>query len=96
MNNAGVPQSFFTNLMVILLFVSGLVLAFLVAWAGRRESAERKAGYTTLRFGDKKLMQRDPHMGRIIRLAGADFLDRQHFAEILEKTKTEANKQQAH
>lgn len=34
-------------------------------------------------------------MGRIIRLAGADYLDRQHFAEILEKTKAEAEKLQA-
>ncbi|MEV4953221.1 hypothetical protein [Paenarthrobacter nitroguajacolicus] len=73
--------------MVTLIFVSGLVLAFLIGWVGVRERAERKAGYTTLRFGDKKLMQRDPYMGRIIRLAGAGFLDRQHFAEILEKTK---------
>ena len=35
-------------------------------------------------------MQRDPYMGRMIRLAGADYLDRQHFAEILERTKAEA------
>ncbi|WP_286179396.1 hypothetical protein [Arthrobacter sp. ISL-95] len=37
-------------------------------------------------------MQRDPYMGRIIRLAGADYLDRQYFAEILKKTEAEANK----
>lgn len=32
-------------------------------------------------------MQRDPYMGRTIRLAGADYLDRQHFVEILEELK---------
>lgn len=95
LNNAGIPQSFFTNLLLGLLAVSGLVLIVLINWAGFREDAEKKAGYTTIRLGNKKLMQRDPYMGRIIRLAGADFLDRQHFTEILERTKAEAEKRQA-
>jgi hypothetical protein len=95
LNTTGVPQSWFTNLMVTSLLISGLVLAFLVGWVGLRERAERKAGYTTLRLGDKQLMQRDPYMGRIIRLAGADYLGRQDFAEILERTRAEAMKHQA-
>ena len=95
LNNSGVPQSFFTNLVLGLLLVSALFLMVIVNWASARESAEKKAGYTTVRLGDRKLMQRDPYMGRIIRLAGADYLDRQHFAEILDKTKAEAEKQQA-
>ncbi|MEI2277449.1 hypothetical protein OHC50_08240 [Paenarthrobacter ilicis] len=64
----------------------------LINWAGFREDAEKKAGYTTIRLGNGKLMQRDPYMGHIIRLAGADYLDRQHFAAILEQTKAEAKK----
>ncbi|WP_284978677.1 hypothetical protein [Arthrobacter sp. fls2-241-R2A-200] len=52
--------------------------------------AERRAGYTTLLYGEKKLMQLDPYMGRVIRLGGAPYLDRQRFAEILEATKAEA------
>lgn len=95
LNNSGVPQSFFTDLVLGLLLVSALLLIVLINWAGFREDAERKAGYTTIRLGNRKLMQRDPYMGRIIRLAGADYLDRQHFAEILERTKVEAQKQQA-
>ena len=31
----------------------------------------------------------------IIRITGADYLDRQHFAEILEETEAEADKHQA-
>lgn len=95
LNNSGIPQSLFTDLLLGLLVVSGLALIVLINWAGAREDAEKKAGYTTVRLGNRKLMQRDPYMGRIIRLAGADYLDRQHFAEILEKTKAEAEKQQA-
>jgi hypothetical protein len=71
-----------------LLLLSALLLIVLINWAGFREDAERKAGYTTIRLGNRKLMQRDPYMGRIIRLAGADYLDRQHFAEILERTQS--------
>ncbi|MCT9868996.1 hypothetical protein [Paenarthrobacter aurescens] len=84
----------FTDLLLGLLLVSGLALMVLINWAGFREDAEKKAGYTTIRLGNRKLMQRDPYMGRMIRLAGADYLDRQHFAEILERTKAEAEKQQ--
>lgn len=94
LNNSGVPQSFLTDLVLGLLLVSALLLAALINWAGFREGAEKKAGYTTIRLGDRKLMQRDPYMGRMIRLAGADYLDRQHFAEILERTKAEAKTQQ--
>lgn len=95
LQNAGIPQSLFTDLLLGLLLVSGLVLILLINWAGFREDAEKKAGYTTIRLGNKNLMQRDPYMGRIIRLAGADYLHRQQFAEILEKTKAEAEKQRA-
>lgn len=92
---AGVPQSLFTDLLIGLLLVSGFVLVVLINWAGFREDAEKRAGYTTIRLGNKKIMQRDPYMGRIIRLAHADYLERRHFAEILERTKAEAEKQQA-
>ncbi|WP_284987669.1 hypothetical protein [Arthrobacter sp. fls2-241-R2A-172] len=90
LSNAGIPQSLFTNLLLGLLAVSGLILVVFINWAGLREDAEKKAGYTTLRFGNRQLMQRDPYMGRIIRLAGADYLDRQYFNEILDKTKAES------
>ena len=93
LNNSGVPQSLFTNLVLGLLLVSALFLMVIINWASARESAEKKAGYTTIRLGDRKLMQRDPYMGRLIRLPGADYLDRQHFAEILERTKAEAKTQ---
>lgn len=94
LQKAGIPQSLFTDLLLGLLVVSGLALIVLINWAGFREDAEKKAGYTTIRLGNRKLMQRDPCMGRIIRLADADYLDRRHFAEILERTKAEAEKRQ--
>ena len=53
----------------------------LINWRASGKMLEKKAGYTTIRLGNRKLMQRDPYMGRMIRLAGADYLDRQHFAE---------------
>ena len=95
LNNARTPQSLFTDLLLGLLAVSGLALMVLINWAGFRERAEKKAGYTTIRLGNRKLLQRDPYMGRMIRLAGADYLDRQHFTEILERTRAEAEDQQA-
>lgn len=49
---AGVPQSLFTDLLIGLLLVSGFVLVVLINWAGFREDAEKRAGYTTIRLGN--------------------------------------------
>ncbi|MFI2565402.1 hypothetical protein [Paenarthrobacter sp. NPDC018779] len=87
---AGIPQSWFTNSLVGLFASSSLLLIVVVNWAESRVRAEKKASYTTLRLGDKQLMQRDPYMGRVIRLAGGEYVDRRRFAEILAATKADA------
>ncbi len=48
-----------------------------------------RAGYTTLRTSRNELMQRDPYMGRVIRLAGATPLERHHFLQIVAATKVQ-------
>ncbi|WP_426004550.1 hypothetical protein ACPFL9_19090 [Paenarthrobacter sp. NyZ202] len=93
LNNGGVPQSWFIDVLGILMLVSIAPVVVLIGWCASRERAERRAGYTTLRLGDRKLAQREPYMGRIIRLAGTDYLDRRHFAEILDATRAQAGKQ---
>ncbi len=89
------PQSWFIDVLGILMLVSITPVVVLMSWCASRDRAERRAGCTTLSLGDRKMAQRDPYMGRIIRLAGADYLDRRHFAEILVKTRVEAGKQKS-
>ncbi|GAA2872926.1 hypothetical protein [Paenarthrobacter ilicis] len=80
------------NTVLVLLGVSTLGLLGMMTWCGFREGAEKRAGYTTLPDGYKRLLQRDPYMGHVIRLPGADYLSSKRFREIIEKTKVEASK----
>lgn len=89
---AGVPQSWFTDTLVAMMAVCAFALIVLVWWADARSGAEKRAGYTTIRLGDKQLLQRDPYMGRTIRLAGAEFLSRKEFGIILAATNAEASR----
>ena len=92
LNSARVAQSWFVDVLGIHMLVSIALVVVLINWCASKERAERRAGYTTLRRGDKMLFQKDPYMGRIIRLAGADLIDRQRFSEILDNAKNEASK----
>ncbi len=87
---SGVPQSWFTTFLLFCFGVTGLPVIVLIGSVPKREKVERQAGYTTLRLGDKDLLQRDPYMGHIIRLAGSPYIDPQRFAEILKATKAKA------
>jgi hypothetical protein len=64
-----------------------LILMFASKWR-----AERDAGYTTLEYTHKKLEQRDPYLGRVIRGPGEDYLERTHFRTIIQAAKDEAEK----
>lgn len=87
---SGIPQSWFTSALVFLTSLPVLALAVLTIRAAFRERAEQKAGYTTLQYGEKKLEQRDPYLGRVIRKAGEPYLPREDFIDILERAKNEA------
>jgi hypothetical protein len=76
--------------LVAMMAILGFVLIILVWWSDARTSAGKRARYTTIRLGDKHLLQRDPYMGRIIRLPGGKYLNRKEFSVILKATKAEA------
>lgn len=88
---AGIKNSLYMNTALVFLGVSTLALLGMMTWCGFREGAEERAGYTTLPDGYKRLLQRDPCMGHVIRLSGADYLSPKRFREIIEKTKAEAS-----
>lgn len=92
LNTSGVPQSWLTNTFVAAMVVSALPVMVLIQWIATKERAERKAGYTTLQHGDKKLEQRDPYLGRVIRRAGEDYLQRPQFQTILQAAREEAGR----
>lgn len=92
LSRSGVPQTWYVNVLGVVMMLGGLGVIVLINWCAVRDRAEKKAGYTTVRLGNRKLMQRDPYMGHIIRLADANYLDRQHFSGILERTKAEAKR----
>lgn len=86
----GVPRSWLTDLMIYLMAVSGMALAVLIGLVASKERAERKAGYTTLRFENKQLEQRDPYLGTVIRRPGEEYLSRAEFLAIIHKTRESA------
>jgi hypothetical protein len=92
LNVSGVPQSWLTNTFVAAIGVSAMPVIVLIGRAASRDRAERKSGYTTLQYGDKKLEQRDPYLGRVIRRAGEDYLQRTQFQTILQAAKDEAER----
>lgn len=89
---SGVPQSWFTNMMLGCMLLSVLPLCVLIIRVPSRVRAEKRAGYTTLQYGDKELEQRDPYLGRIIRHPGQDFLQREEFMTAIQAAKAEAEK----
>lgn len=92
LNVSGVPQSWLTNTFVVAIGVSMLPVIVLIGRAASRDRAERAAGYTTLQYGDKKLEQRDPYLGRVIRRPGEDYLQRPQFRTIIQAAKDEAER----
>lgn len=86
----GVPESWFTQMMLVFMGISSLPLSVLMFLVPRKVRAEHRAGYTTLQSEDKELEQRDPYLGRVIRQPGEDFLQRAEFRAILVQAKKEA------
>lgn len=89
---SGVPQSWFTTLLMVAIGLTSLPLIVLIGSVAKRERAERHAGYTTQRFGNKELEQRDPYLGRVIRRPGEPYLSRDEFLQIVEHAKTTAER----
>lgn len=87
---SGVPQSSFTNALVAVTGISVLPVVVLIIWVPVRAQTEEAAGYTTLQHGNRKLQQRDPYLGRVIRGPGEDYLQRADFLEIVQSAKAEA------
>lgn len=86
------PRSWLTDSVVFLLMIPGAVVCWLVFWVPARERAERKAGYTTLLYGDIKLEQRDPYLGEVIRKPGEAYLTPQKFHALLDAAKETSQK----
>ena len=83
------PQSWFTDTVMLSIFVAGLVVVVLILWCPIKEQAEKSAGYTTLRLAHKELEQRDPYLGRVIRQPGEGYLDHAQFQAIVEAARNE-------
>ncbi|GAB3571460.1 hypothetical protein GCM10027405_37570 [Arthrobacter alkaliphilus] len=92
LSRSGMPQSWFTNLMVLVALGSVIPVTVLVGRVPARERAEKEAGYTTLQQGAKNLEQRDPYLGRVIRKPGDDYLDKTQFHDIIRPAKDEVEK----
>ena len=74
------------------MLVSGFSVALLVIYVAIKTKAEEEAGYTTLQHGDRKLEQRDPYLGRVIRGPGEDYLEPAQFSATLQAAKAEADR----
>lgn len=72
--------------------LSTLPVTVLITRVPSRVRAEKKAGYTTLQYGDRKLEQRDPYMGGVIRTPGKEYLDRSNFRACLKEAKGNADR----
>lgn len=89
------PRSWLTDSVVFLLAIPAAIVCWLIVWVPARERAERKAGYTTLLYGDRKLEQRDPYLGEVIRQPGGAYLTPQEFHTIVDAAKEESRKRAA-
>lgn len=89
---SGVPQSWFTTSLMVAIGLTLLPVVVLIGSVGKRERAEQRAGYTTQRFGNKKLEQRDPYLGRVIRHPSEPYLSRDEFLQIVKNAKTTAER----
>ncbi|WP_133206025.1 MULTISPECIES: hypothetical protein [Arthrobacter] len=76
------------------MLVSRFSVAFLVIYVAIKTKAEEEAGYTTLQHGDRKLEQRDPYLGRVVRGPGEDYLEPAQFSAALQAAKAEADRQE--
>ncbi|MGM7775405.1 hypothetical protein ACSVHC_05210 [Arthrobacter sp. KNU-44] len=88
--SAVLPQSWFTNTLVLAMGVSALSVGILIPYVAIKAEGEGEAGYTTLQHGNRKLEQRDPYLGRVIRGPGEDYLQRADFLEMVQSAKAEA------
>ncbi|MBT1004022.1 hypothetical protein KIH31_15655 [Paenarthrobacter sp. DKR-5] len=72
------------------MLVAIVPICVLIQWSATKDRKEQKAGYTTMQNWRKDLEQRDPYMGRVIRKAGAEYLERSEFLAIVQAAKLEA------
>ncbi|CAD5989873.1 hypothetical protein [Agreia sp. COWG] len=91
LNISRVPQSWITVVLVWLAFLAVVLIAVMIGLLDSKQRAERRAGYTTLRIGDRKLEQRDPYMGRVIRAPGGRYLNRTEFTAAVQSAKKDAS-----
>ena len=82
-----VQPSWFANLLFGVFLLAGLSVAFFLMWAGLKDWAETREGYTSLPYRRKDLQQRDPYLGEVIREASAEYLHRQVFFDICDRAK---------
>ncbi len=82
-----IQPSWFANLLFGIFLLAGLSVAFFLMWAGLKDWAETREGYTSLPYRRKDLQQRDPYLGEVIREASAEYLPRQVFSDICDRAK---------
>ncbi|WP_427175232.1 hypothetical protein [Arthrobacter sp. 92] len=92
LSGSGIPQSWFTNVLVLAMMIPTIPVALLIVWVPVKAQAEQEAGYTTLRNELKDLEQRDPYLGRTIRNPGGEYLPRTDFLAIMQVAKEQAER----
>ncbi|NUP73786.1 MAG: hypothetical protein HOQ07_03930 [Sinomonas sp.] len=78
-----VPGSSFTDALVAIGLLTGVVYGTFAMWARLKERAEKRAAYTTLPRRYMELEQRDPYLGTRIRAAGDEYLEQSEFTAIV-------------
>lgn len=82
-----IQPSWFANLLFGIFLLAGVPVVFFLMWAGLKDGAEAREGYTSLPRRRKDLQQRDPYLGEVIREASAEYLPREVFSEICDRAK---------
>lgn len=96
LNVSGTPLLWPMYTAAAAMVASGISVAVLVIYVAIKTKAEEEAGYTTLQYGNTKLEQRDPYLGRVIRAPGEDNLERPQFSTIIQTAKDEAERLKPH
>ncbi|MDP5228636.1 MULTISPECIES: hypothetical protein [Arthrobacter] len=84
--------SWFTDVLVGAAMVAAVPMMVIRAWAGIKDRAETREGYTSLPRRRKDLPQRDPYLGEVIREAGADYLPKDEFFAVRDRAKALAER----
>ncbi|BCW75455.1 hypothetical protein NicSoilB11_17800 [Arthrobacter sp. NicSoilB11] len=82
------PQWAMTLAGLLVCLTGGCVIYFAQV-STMKENREVEAGYTTLPRAHMDVAQRNPYLGRVIRMTGAQYLERDDFKAIATRTKLE-------